>query len=124
MSVPEIDVPNIDPNILPRDWALARAVRHVLETHYPGWCWGVEIPPHQNVVTIRNLDCDPHGKHGFVLTPGRYCGSALEEDDGEPFEVRFPDLLATLEEQFAEAAELHERIQADIPEEQILETFW
>jgi type I restriction enzyme M protein len=49
-------------------------------------------------------------KHGFVLTPGRYCGSAVEEDDGEPFEVRFPALVATLEEQFAEAAELQAAI--------------
>ena len=53
-------------------------------------------------------------KHGFVLTPGRYCGSAVEEDDGEPFEVRFPELVATLEKQFAEGAELQERIQIQI----------
>ena len=53
-------------------------------------------------------------KHGFVITPGRYCGSAVEEDDGEPFEVRFPALVATLEEQFAEAAELQARIVANL----------
>lgn len=53
-------------------------------------------------------------KHGFVLTPGRYCGSAVEEDDGEPFEVRFPALVETLETQFAEgerlAATIRERL--------------
>lgn len=53
-------------------------------------------------------------KHGFVLTPDRSCGSAVKEDDGEPFEVRFPELVATLEKQFAEGAELQERIQIQI----------
>ncbi len=59
--------PAINPHIAPRDWSLARDVRHILETHYPGWIWGVEIPEGQNVVIVRNLDCDPHGKYGMVL---------------------------------------------------------
>ena len=50
-------------------------------------------------------------KHGFVLTPGRYCGSAVVEDNGEPFEVRFSELVATLEVQFAEGAKLQRDIQ-------------
>ena len=59
--------PPIAAAIAPCDWSLARDVRHVLETHYPGWVWGVEIPEGQNVVIVRNLDCDPHGKYGMVL---------------------------------------------------------
>lgn len=44
--------------------------------------------------------------HGFVLTPGRYVGSEAIEDDDEPFEVKFPRLVAELESQFAESDKL------------------
>ncbi len=37
------------------------------------------------------------GKHGFVLTPGRYVGAEEQEDDGEPFAEKYPRLLAELE---------------------------
>ena len=46
------------------------------------------------------------GKHGFVLTPGRYVGAEEIEDDGEPFEEKYPRLLAELEECFAEGERL------------------
>jgi type I restriction enzyme M protein len=51
---------------------------------------------------------------GFVLTPGRYVGAEEVEDDGEPFEERFPKLVAKLEEQFATGAKLEERIRRSI----------
>ncbi|MBK9516192.1 MAG: type I restriction-modification system subunit M [Anaeromyxobacter sp.] len=44
--------------------------------------------------------------HGHVLTPGRYVGAEDVVDDGEPFEERFPKLLAELEHQFTESASL------------------
>ncbi len=44
--------------------------------------------------------------NGYVLTPGRYVGAEEKEDEGEPFEDRFPKLVARLEEQFAEGAQL------------------
>ena len=40
-------------------------------------------------------------KQGFVLTPGRYVGAELQDDDGEPFTEKYPRLLAELEESFA-----------------------
>ena len=46
------------------------------------------------------------GKHGFVLTPGRYVGAEEQEDDGEPFTEKYPRLLAELEESFGEADRL------------------
>jgi type I restriction enzyme M protein len=46
------------------------------------------------------------GKHGFVLTPGRYVGAEEQEDDGEPFAEKYPRLLAELEECFAEGERL------------------
>jgi type I restriction enzyme M protein len=48
--------------------------------------------------------------HGFVLTPGRYVGAEDTEDLGEPFEERFPKLVAKLEEQFAESGSLADAI--------------
>jgi type I restriction enzyme M protein len=45
-------------------------------------------------------------KHGFVLTPGRYVGAEELEDDGEPFEVKYPTLLAELKERLAEGERL------------------
>lgn len=46
------------------------------------------------------------GKHGFVLTPGRYVGTEEQEDDGEPFAEKYPRLLAELEDCFGEGARL------------------
>jgi type I restriction enzyme M protein len=46
------------------------------------------------------------GKHGFVLTPGRYVGAEEQEEDGEPFAEKYPRLLAELEEYFAEGERL------------------
>ena len=50
--------------------------------------------------------------HGYVLTPGRYVGAEVAEDDDTPFEERFAALTAKLEGQFAEA----ERLTATIRE--------
>ncbi|MCA1601892.1 MAG: SAM-dependent methyltransferase [Acidobacteria bacterium] len=41
-------------------------------------------------------------KHGHVLTPGRYVGAEIPEDDGEPFVEKMKRLTATLREQQAE----------------------
>jgi type I restriction enzyme M protein len=39
--------------------------------------------------------------HQYVLTPGRYVEAQEVDDDGVPFEEHFPQLVATLEAQFA-----------------------
>jgi type I restriction enzyme M protein len=44
--------------------------------------------------------------HGFVLTPGRYVGAEVAEEDGEPFEEKLKRLTATLRQQQAQAREL------------------
>ena len=46
------------------------------------------------------------GKHGFVLTPGRYVGAEAQEADGEPFAEKYPRLLAELEACFGEGERL------------------
>lgn len=46
------------------------------------------------------------GKHGFVLTPGRYVGAEEHEDDGKPFTEKYPRLLADLEDCFGKGDRL------------------
>ena len=53
-------------------------------------------------------------RHGHVLTPGRYVGSAVVEADDVPFEERFTGLKETLAEQFAKAEELSAIIQTKL----------
>jgi len=55
-------------------------------------------------------------KYGHVLTPGRYVGAELHEDDGEPFEKRMKRLTATLREQMAERRQLDSAIAANLEE--------
>ncbi len=52
--------------------------------------------------------------HGHVLTPGRYVGAAEVEDDGEPFEEKMARLTADLAAQFAESAQLEEKIRRQL----------
>jgi len=51
--------------------------------------------------TIENIT-----SHGHVLTPGRYVGAEAQDDDGEPFEEKYPRLLAELEERLTNGARL------------------
>nr|VFJ44185.1 MAG: type I restriction enzyme M protein [Candidatus Kentron sp. FW]VFJ58200.1 MAG: type I restriction enzyme M protein [Candidatus Kentron sp. FW] len=52
--------------------------------------------------------------HNHVLTPGRYVGAALEEEDDTPFVERFAALQKTLDEQFAEGGRLEKAIRENL----------
>jgi type I restriction enzyme M protein len=52
--------------------------------------------------------------HGHILTPGRYVGAEVEEDNGEPFEEKMKRLVAQLREQQAEAVRLDAAIAANL----------
>jgi type I restriction enzyme M protein len=45
-------------------------------------------------------------KHDYVLTPGRYVGAAILEDDGIPFETKMTELSQTLYEQMTESEKI------------------
>lgn len=62
----------------------------------PGFCKSVELEEIQS--------------HDYVLTPGRYVGSAPQEDDGEPFEDKMKVLVEQLQKQQEEAHKLDEAI--------------
>ncbi len=52
--------------------------------------------------------------HGYVLTPGRYVGAEEVEADDEPFEEKMTRLVAELNKQFAESAELEAAIRKNL----------
>ena len=54
--------------------------------------------------------------HGHVLTPGRYVGAEVVEDDGEAFEEKMKRFAASLREQRAETARLDAAIAANLKE--------
>lgn len=62
----------------------------------PGFCKSVELEEIQS--------------HDYVLTPGRYVGSAPQEDDGEPFEDKMKSFVEQLQKQQEEAHKLDEAI--------------
>jgi type I restriction enzyme M protein len=66
----------------------------------PGFCKSAELKEVQG--------------HGYVLTPGRYVGSEAAEDDDEPFEQKFPRLIAELETQFTESDKLTAQIRHNL----------
>ncbi len=57
---------------------------------------------------------DEIGKHGHVLTPGRYVGAEEVEDDGEPFDQKMKRLVTTLHQQFTEGAKLEKAIRKNL----------
>ena len=52
--------------------------------------------------------------YDFVLTPGRYVGTAEQEDDGVPFAEKMQNLTTILKEQFAKSAELEAEIKKNL----------
>lgn len=52
--------------------------------------------------------------NGHVLTPGRYVGAAVVEDDDEPFEQKMPRLTEELETQFEESEKLIKQIRENM----------
>lgn len=63
-----------EPDTLPMDQELGRRVLEKLHLHYPEWQWVVDVQPGQNIVTVRNFDCDPYGRMGFVIYKDKLFG--------------------------------------------------
>ena len=63
----------------------------------------------------KSATLDEIRRHGYVLTPGRYVGAEVQEDD-EPFAAKMQRLVATLREQQAKARRLEEAIWKNLKE--------
>ncbi len=70
-----------------------------------------DVPGFCKSVTIEEI-----GRHGHVLTPGRYVGAEVQDDDGEPFEETMKRLAAQWREQVEEARKLDAAIEANLRE--------
>ena len=70
------------------------------ESEHGIWAF-VPTPGFANIATL-----DEIAKHGHVLTPGRYVGAEVQEDDPEPFAEKYPRLIAELEKQLTEGERL------------------
>ncbi len=68
-----------------------------------------DVPGFCKSATLREV-----GKHGHVLTPGRYVGVEPQEDDGEPFEEKMKRLAAQWRGQVKEARRLDAAIEANL----------
>ena len=80
---------------------------------YHAWRGDKGSAEHQDVPGFcKRTALDEIRAHQYVLTPGRYVGAEEVEDDAEPFQVRFPNLITKMKDQFREAAQL-ERVIVD-----------
>jgi type I restriction enzyme M protein len=64
----------------------------------------------------KSATLDEVRKHGYVLTPGRYVGAELRDDDDEPFGEKMARLVEQLRKQQTEAAKLDAAIEANLKE--------
>jgi len=64
----------------------------------------------------KSATLDDIRRNNYILTPGRYVGSAPQEEDDEPFEEKMQRLVAQLREQQAEAAKLDAAIAKNLGE--------
>lgn len=58
----------------------------------------------------KSVTTDKIAAQAYVLTPGRYVGTAASEEEEEPFDERMKRLTTTLREQMAEGTRLDDRI--------------
>jgi type I restriction enzyme M protein len=62
----------------------------------------------------RSVTTEEIGKHGFVLTPGRYVGVEEVKEEEGVFEEKMVELTATLGRQFAERDKLEKLVRKNL----------
>jgi type I restriction enzyme M protein len=53
-------------------------------------------------------------EYGYALSPGRYVGAEVNDEEGEPFEELYPKLVEELEEQMEKSQELSDTIRKNL----------
>ena len=69
----------------------------------------VDVPGYCKAASL-----DEVRKHGYVLTPGRYVGAVVQEDDGEPFEEKMRRLAVEWRKQRLEAVKLDALVETNL----------
>ncbi len=84
---------------------------------YHAWRGESEAGEYQDIPGFcKSATLDEIRKHGYVLTPGRYVGAEVKDDDDEPFDEKMKRLVAQLREQQAEAVQLDAAIAKNLEE--------
>ena len=82
---------------------------------YHAWSGSEEANEYEDVAGFcKSATQDEIGKHGHVLTPGRYVGAAPQEDDGESFEEKMSRLVGQWQDQRTEAQRLDSEIKTNL----------
>jgi len=88
-----------------RDFAPEDIAR--IASAYHAWRGEEETGDYEDVPGFcKSASLEEVRKQGYVLTPGRYVGAEVQEDDGEPFAEKMQRLTAQWREQQAEAVRL------------------
>jgi type I restriction enzyme M protein len=91
-------------------------IAHIART-YHAWRGEKESGEYRDIPGFcKSATLEEVRKHGYVLTPGRYVGAEVREDDDEPFKQKMQRLVAQLRERQAEAARLDAAIAANLRE--------
>ncbi len=84
---------------------------------YHAWRGDMKAAKYEDVPGFcKAAKLDDIRKHGHVLTPGRYVGADITEEDEEPFEEKMSRLSTMLRSQTQESAELDRLIAANLKE--------
>ncbi|MFZ5885612.1 MAG: type I restriction-modification system subunit M [Chloroflexota bacterium] len=79
--------------------------------------WRKGDPAYQDVLGFcKSATLEEIRKHGYVLTPGRYVGAAVKEEEDEPFDQKIHRLTAEWRTLQAEARRLDEAIEKNLRE--------
>ena len=82
---------------------------------YHAWRGEADAGKYQDVPGFcKSTTLDEVRSHDYMLTPGRYVGAPIQEEDDEPFEDKMRRLVAQLKEQQAEAHRLDSAIAANL----------
>lgn len=80
---------------------------------YHAWRGEAKAGPYQDVAGFcRSVRLDEIKKHDYVLTPGRYVGSEVQEEDDAIFKDKIASLKTSLFKQFERGEELKQTITA------------
>ncbi|MEI6105041.1 MAG: class I SAM-dependent DNA methyltransferase [Methanothrix sp.] len=78
---------------------------------YHAWRGDAESGDYEDVLGFcKSATSEEIRKNGYVLTPGRYVGAEVLEEDDEPFEEKMQRLTTKLKNQFLESASLQRDI--------------